>query len=912
MTAYRTGVTRTGFTVHLTVAANSQIHARVSGETEITARSYFYWLFTWAGMGSFSAKTTTGIGSGKIAPLKIHFELTGAAGEGTPDTITHDFLSSAGASSYALDCAATATLVVSAADLMFEPDPSDVMRRRASQSGVYQQDIDTGVVPAYGSWDGKYPDGAEMAWHTGPIARGRFFWRLAADATITSTITCAGYTASATYTPGVETELQDDFSFEASAYADRVTWDPVSGDMDEIVTITASYDGMPITCDAATHTGSLGSTVSGNTAHAVAYPAVFLSGGKARIFYVGMAPRAVPMSFGIFAMDGDYPDSLTLAVQRRCEYNEWVINDSGDTQWGWHPVIDYLTVGGGASSSTFTQYNFEYQYILDTGGLTTDPASREERCPVWACVAKTSLQALGEDLEDWRCQIRGYQWTAWSAVAQAASYALDGSFSGDGTITLAHGAAPVNGYRYLNIATDQASKPIRVTVNGTLGDGIPGDQGGVTRTWSGKWEGTTGTDGSFVCDLCSPQDATAETDDKDTRWYDVDVDAGYNPPGPYWGPDNLTSIVLDHLAEGTTYTGSTSLERHAHSNLQVCDMLKQGSGSDDGKGWLHVIHYVTASIDSPVTTDVYVRSFLLGDTDGRRSVDTWAISKTIVTTVSETRTVTLTLRALRDLLAELVFADHRFPGWSGALASGTDISDGADGAVVSHGWLNANRPAAWLAGGGLMVSAGTWSHGGIAGLACSSSAGVSAQMLLDEITDWPPGIGDQFGVGGGGSDLQFAIGKVLRGGACGLVSDTSGAVVGSQQVDLLEGATDRGDGTTDATLGEYTTMVPFGKGETSHTVRPHTKTMTVSCSPLRARHWRRACFRQGAPTDYKALAVDSPRSWVHVSDANMVRTFHHASWLPAFVSVPYTAVDSFVGFAVDERKGALYMLGVKD
>jgi hypothetical protein len=88
--------------------------------------------------------------------------------------------------------------------------------------------------------------------------------------------------------------------------------------------------------------------------------------------------------------------------------------------------------------------------------------------------------------------------------------------------------------------------------------------------------------------------------------------------------------------------------------------------------------------------------------------------------------------------------------------------------------------------------------------------------------------------------------------------------------------------------------------------------MTVSCSPLRARHWRRACFRQGAPTDYKALAVDSPRSWVHVSDANMVRTFHHASWLPAFVSVPYTAVDSFVGFAVDERKGALYMLGVKD
>lgn len=64
-----------------------------------------------------------------------------------------------------------------------------------------------------------------------------------------------------------------------------------------------------------------------------------------------------------------------------------------------------------------------------------------------------------------------------------------------------------------------------------------------------------------------------------------------------------------------------------------------------------------------------------------------------------------------------------------------------------------------------------------------------------------------------------------------------------------------------------------------------------------------------APPQYRAVEVDSPRGWLHASDANVIRTYHLADWTQAQESGAWAAVTAFAKLRADSRRGVLWCLG---
>lgn len=80
---------------------------------------------------------------------------------------------------------------------------------------------------------------------------------------------------------------------------------------------------------------------------------------------------------------------------------------------------------------------------------------------------------------------------------------------------------------------------------------------------------------------------------------------------------------------------------------------------------------------------------------------------------------------------------------------------------------------------------------------------------------------------------------------------------------------------------------------------------------LKGPGWAEALFQKAAPAQPIKIVADSPRSWLHVTKANVIRTYDLAAYDLAFQSDPNMDVDTYTALRVDPRRADLYALGQK-
>jgi len=498
----------------------------------------------------------------------------------------------------------------------------------------------------------------------------------------------------------------------------------------------------------------------------------------------------------VFGVDAGYPESLTASVREK--KNTWTD----------------VNLSSGAGSLSISQRKWSILSVLY--GSTAD-YSIDEYETVKAQLKTTSLQAIGEDQYATRLFGHGWLYQAislshstrlvldtcdvlsntqreWVAVQQCNLSASGGII----TIT-ATGSNPIvrrtrltppyerwNSYAFLRlrVRASVADAPFTVVV---------GSKRYNARTGVGA---NTWTD--VYIDLCAPSNATASYDQQSTVYPDDRAD------GDYWGITKASEMRLE-LAQATWSIDEVSLDVQPWSsrtapynvpNHSVHVMPSRGWWIDTGRGY-------------------EVRRFITGQSDGKQALELEDVRRTANT---------VTTRTTQQLAEQVGVNDSNgvayWPGWTAVLVANIPDPPASYPADLWTHYLNAYRPATWIAGGGCTFDGSNWaSNAGRNQLPSTSTLGLDAQALYDEI-EWYAGAGDawQWGTGAYGSALVMAFGAVLRALAFGLVLDSNRARFGRGGVQLQRSSDGQNGGSASLSgwEGYYETGTPYAKGMTEY------------------------------------------------------------------------------------------------
>lgn len=590
------------------------------------------------------------------------------------------------------------------------------------------------------------------------------------------------------------------------------------------------------------------------------------AGGVGWVEAVIVPRKQYALSGVVRAMEHAYPDAMTVNFR---DYYD--------------PVSETYHVSDvGVSSGAFGASGAQYAYLI--GGVAESVASpviaRDQFAPVACRLDSSALSAAGEDTRLHRCLFRGHQWDAMT-LEQAATTTIDGGSSltpsgawegewtgsGDVSPSVVSGAVrfdsaggggtlsrdftdtvTLGSYRWLRIrvrSVGDDGKPLKVSIGGK------------------EWAIITGTGDAWVnadLDLCGPDNRTETTDTDDTIWpldwnpIDLDGPKLSDTDGPYWGIEKCDSITFGDLASGVVYEiDSIALRWAGYARASFLPTFYRGrllvtdSGESVDEPW-PVREYPDAEPSSSLTSEYYARRFLLGDTDGRQSLEI-RDSGYAYTYGGLATSVIYQQDSIAGLIASVneVHPDGPtlHPGWeavdlktpSGCAPSPPSLPSYQDCFLAS------DLPAVFLFGAGAMVNGTGWTYG--FDLSVSGATTIPAQLLVDEV-DWFGEAGDVFGFGGGSDrTILLRAASILRGQAHGLVLATDKEPADpSVTVEIRDGGGNlRGTGGSSTTDGAYQTGLDYTKSVVaSHTVKALFGTDPSAAVPFYARKRHRVVF----------------------------------------------------------------------
>jgi hypothetical protein len=228
--------------------------------------------------------------------------------------------------------------------------------------------------------------------------------------------------------------------------------------------------------------------------------------------------------------------------------------------------------------------------------------------------------------------------------------------------------------------------------------------------------------------------------------------------------------------------------------------------------------------------------------------------------------------------------DNFHPGWSAVNSASAEILG------LALMWINGIHGAYW--NGSAWVSS------------IDGDARTSLALHFAEGADairWYPYMGEMRGAYGEVTPMR--VGKVLRGRIGAVVIDNV-AHEGASAIDVTfsGGASSSEIVATDAE--GLALSSPRKWGSATATVNGNTVT-----SNLYNRWVMWSGFATVPSTLYRAIEVDSPRAWLHISVENRIRTYHIPSLSLVFESAEYP-IDAWHRLRYDRRRGKLFMLGV--
>lgn len=569
--------------------------------------------------------------------------------------------------------------------------------------------------------------------------------------------------------------------------------------------------------------GGNNATLSGSLAYTDAYHSISASGTDGKVTVSANAAgkktygsavfypdKEADVKFALRAMEQSYPFSVNIRADlKRTQTNQLLTIADGSTlsiSQKKHSLSGafYEIAGGGFTSDLVGQATpSESDPTLRPTTLTADqPPSviLDEFYPFRCWIDKDWITNNGEQTDDWRTLIRGKPFASFimeqDASKTVTSTAASATGTSDLTINLPTGTThaallgtsfagvSLRGYRYLRINA-KASAPETVTV--TIG----------TKTWTLNLT-TSYTD--YDIDLCSPDNATAETDTTDTHYPLPTTD------GEYWGISSATSIVISDISGGVTVdVANATLRRNSYSRATFLQPFPQ--------------EWVSAGDNSE-----YVPRIIDGDTDGRRSREDIHFYRTPVGA-----DIVYFIRTLSQLI------DSIDTGSGGAFP--TDGWNATAETVFDDTYHDNDLPACFVWGAGALYSGSAWSYGFDQNAAATLE--VQAQALWDSV-DFPAWWGDGFwyndnGFSGPG---QIAVAKIFRGQAVGLVFGSDGEPEQGVTVAIEDGS----EGVT-VTDGSYQTGLPNPKGGTTQSVTAQAGQQPSADVTFPARKRKRACFR---------------------------------------------------------------------
>jgi hypothetical protein len=537
-----------------------------------------------------------------------------------------------------------------------------------------------------------------------------------------------------------------------------------------------------------------------------------------------------------------------------------------------------------------------------------------EYTPVRYWVSEASLSSYDEDSHAWRILIHTKPFDAMQ-IEQVESLNVDDGtilapvsdyFSGfwdsaDATLSVDDGIKAVmggaagevvrsftplrggmSGYRYLAFTVKMASG------TGTFKVGLG------TKEWERDFEGNaltaTTTATTFIIDLCGETNMTGVidnmetrfgpdwdgTDDAETGWVMPTEDDSVADPGCMWGVQGATEILFTLEASKTYHFQSIDLRRlipveddpatHSYSLLNLLAGFRQ---------WRLFSDDTVTGGGGDIRTRTYLQVGIIGNTDGRYSMEDAVGEIVIVDPPSGITTTTYVELTIADVLAKVNADDESWPvdgvethdlrlrnaGWTAGYEGGVDTADGVEWSNWLNGDLNRQRPATWLGGAGGVYApvtvgampAWTWFIDNPRRAVSPDVAhAISAQALCD-VFDCDAGIGDVFGLTAASDplagDTTIAALRIFRGRAWGIVLNTDETANVGVNVTATEALIDRGLGLTD-TQGQYRTLAPYGHGRRDHTIDAQVGTLPYPEATARFydRWPARRCFRVGVVT----------------------------------------------------------------
>lgn len=522
------------------------------------------------------------------------------------------------------------------------------------------------------------------------------------------------------------------------------------------------------------------------------------------------------------------------------------------------------TVNAGGWNTEVEQRYIDCSANLN-GSAVTGPA-HNEWTPVRMWIKGTALATEHDDTEHHRMLFRGRRYDA-LALSQSdvtvdpcsgtvcagdypAGWTGNRTVSVDGGIKLAAGSGPgtltrsalggtatgLSGHRYLRYsAAAGATGSVVVTIGAK--------QWAVDRNGAAMVPG--GSLSTFEIDLCTPSNYAATVDTFTTEWPYPTADDSTGQ-GCRWGVQECDAIQFTGITDGYLTIGSIATFERTERSFDIMPAFNR---------W-DLLHPPEA-ISETVTATTWVRRHICAHTDGRISLElhdgNWTQNVGGVTTNVYTEDT------IADKYTEIPITGHgsavvymtgkRHPGWSAAYGSGVDTADGTAGASgLRYNWLNKNRPATWLWGGGLMWAGTGWS----AGLArnCEDSLTIPAQELYDVVRLYP-GAGDIFEIGTATGSASYSgttplrCGATIRGGAWGIVTTLAGPP-SAHNIVTATGITyaDNSTGDTD-TEGHYETGATYMRCTQDYRIVPTTTESPVPTGTITptARYRHRCCTR---------------------------------------------------------------------
>jgi len=416
---------------------------------------------------------------------------------------------------------------------------------------------------------------------------------------------------------------------------------------------------------------------------------------------------------------------------------------------------------------------------------------------VRAYLGNSKLGGASENAADWRMLWHTRAYAAIGAM-QDETAVVSGEFATPGTVVLSP-EQDCQGYRWLRAEFATGGTPVTCTIGNKQFTGVE--------------------DGGYVWfDLCGPANASASTDDMDTRW-PIDTLASrtdtVSGSGVMWGCTELGTVVFTGSA-GSVGSDGLVLVRREHSRLYMNP--RRAPYTD----W-------PQQIDGGA---IRMRRFVDGDTDGRRSLEL---------ADGRYQAGAYTQQLIEDVPVDASTMASR--GWSVSLTAGS--VDGGEYSYEGTAWFTGKRPATYLHGGGMFY--GTAAGGSLGWhanpLDASGSVDIYAQLLMDAI-ELTPHFGDGYFYADGAWGTPYscgtaALGKIMRGVATGLVYTSAMDPKTGQIVTVRRASTsdDAGSGTSDD-YGCYETGVPGGVGFLTHDVIAN----AVLPVMLYGADRRRACF----------------------------------------------------------------------